>query len=93
MEQPHRHDVGWRELCRQVAKEDDPEKLIELVQRLNEALEERQRPAQPLSSETPKLQEYGLEPPRCCPVDDMETNSLRILSSEGRHLARLLGCV
>ena len=43
MERPHRHNVGWRELCQQAAKEHDPERLIELVQRLNEALEERQQ--------------------------------------------------
>ena len=33
----------WRDLCEQASKEQDPEKLIEIVQRLNEALEERRR--------------------------------------------------
>jgi len=37
------NDVDWRVLCEQASKEEDPERLIELVQRLNEALEERQR--------------------------------------------------
>ena len=37
------NDVDWRVLCEQASKEQDPERLIELVQRLNEALEERQR--------------------------------------------------
>ncbi len=34
---------GWRGLCEQASKEQDPEKLIEIVQRLNETLEERRR--------------------------------------------------
>ena len=37
------NDVDWRVLCEQASKEEDPERLIELVQRLNKALEERQR--------------------------------------------------
>lgn len=43
MESYPRNDVDWRVLCEQASKEQDPERLIELVQRLNEALEERQR--------------------------------------------------
>jgi hypothetical protein len=46
MERPFRQDTGWRELCQQAAKEHDPERLIELIQRLNDALEESQRPSQ-----------------------------------------------
>ena len=43
MDNSTRNDVDWRVLCEQASKEQDPERLIELVQRLNEALEERQR--------------------------------------------------
>lgn len=43
MERSYRNDVDWRDLCEQASKEQDSEKLIELVQRLNEALEERRR--------------------------------------------------
>ncbi|PYX30718.1 MAG: hypothetical protein DMG77_08930 [Acidobacteria bacterium] len=43
MDNSTRNDVDWRVLCEQASKEEDPERLIELVQRLNEALEERQR--------------------------------------------------
>jgi hypothetical protein len=43
MDNSPRNDVDWRVLCEQASKEQDPERLIELVQRLNEALEERQR--------------------------------------------------
>jgi hypothetical protein len=43
MERSYRNGVDWRDLCEQASKEQDPEKLIEVVQRLNEALEERRR--------------------------------------------------
>jgi hypothetical protein len=43
MDNTSRTDVDWRVLCEQASKEQDPERLIELVRRLNEALEERQR--------------------------------------------------
>jgi hypothetical protein len=33
---------NWRELCEQIMKESDPEKLMELVEQLNEALEARE---------------------------------------------------
>jgi hypothetical protein len=42
MEKSHRN-VDWRVLCEQVSKEQDPGKLLRLVQRLNEALEERRQ--------------------------------------------------
>ena len=32
----------WRELCEQIMKEGDPEKLMELVEQLNQALEARE---------------------------------------------------
>jgi hypothetical protein len=40
MDTMYGHDVGWRELCEQASKESDPHRLIELVQRLNELLED-----------------------------------------------------
>jgi hypothetical protein len=43
MEKSDRNDVDWRVLCELASKEHDPEKLMEIVQRLNEALEERLR--------------------------------------------------
>jgi hypothetical protein len=43
MERSYRNGVDWRDLCEQASKEQDSEKLIEVVQRLNEALEERRR--------------------------------------------------
>jgi hypothetical protein len=33
---------NWRELCEQIMKENDPEKLMELVEQLNQALEARE---------------------------------------------------
>ncbi len=41
----YRNDNGvdWRDLCEQVSREQDSEKLIELVQRLNAALENLRR--------------------------------------------------
>lgn len=33
---------NWRELCERIMKESDPDKLMELVERLNQALEERE---------------------------------------------------
>ena len=36
-----RSDADWRELCEQASKEKDPEKLMELVRKLNQKLEER----------------------------------------------------
>ncbi len=47
MENSYRTDLDWRELCRQVVEERDPEKLLEIVRELNQALEKRrQQPAQ-----------------------------------------------
>ena len=43
MDRSYRNDVDWRDLCEQASKEQDSAKLIEIVQRLNEALEERRR--------------------------------------------------
>jgi hypothetical protein len=43
MERSYRNDVDWRDLCEQASREQDSAKLIEIVQRLNEALEERRR--------------------------------------------------
>lgn len=33
---------NWRELCEQIMKESDPEKLMDLVEQLNQALEARE---------------------------------------------------
>lgn len=33
---------NWRELCEQIMKENDPDKLMELVEQLNQALEARE---------------------------------------------------
>ena len=33
----------WMELCDQVAHEQDPDKVLELVKKLNEMLEEKER--------------------------------------------------
>jgi hypothetical protein len=33
---------NWKELCEQIMKESDPEKLMELVEQLNQALEARE---------------------------------------------------
>jgi len=37
------NDVDWRDLCEQASREQDSAKLIELLQRLNAALENRRR--------------------------------------------------
>ena len=53
MEINHRHDVDWRVLCELASKELDPERLIELIKRLNEVLEApRLRREQPNTFET-----------------------------------------
>jgi hypothetical protein len=36
-------DAEWRELCEQASKETDPDKLIKIIERLNEVLERRER--------------------------------------------------
>ena len=41
MERPYRPDGDWRVLCEQASKEKDPKRLLELVRRLNEVLEEQ----------------------------------------------------
>ena len=41
MERSYRNDV--EDLCERASKEQDPKKLILLIQRLNETLEERRR--------------------------------------------------
>jgi hypothetical protein len=33
---------NWRELCEQIMKENDPQKLMDLVEQLNQALEARE---------------------------------------------------
>jgi hypothetical protein len=43
MDKANRRDVDWRELCERASKEMDPEKLMELVRQVNDALEERDR--------------------------------------------------
>jgi hypothetical protein len=37
------NDGEWRELCEQVAKETDHQKLMELAEKINRVLEERER--------------------------------------------------
>jgi hypothetical protein len=54
MEKFCRNDIDWRDLCEQASKEQDSEKLIEIVQRLNEALEQRRRPIRPALHEIPR---------------------------------------
>jgi hypothetical protein len=53
MERSYRNDIDWRDLCEQASKEQDSEKLIEIVQRLNEVLEQRRRPIRPALHEVP----------------------------------------
>jgi hypothetical protein len=38
---PHDDFEDWRTLCELAAKEEDPERLMDLVQRLNKALDQR----------------------------------------------------
>jgi hypothetical protein len=38
----HAFDEHWKNLCEQASIEQDPEKLLQLVQEINRALEERQ---------------------------------------------------
>ena len=35
-------DLSWRELCEAIMKETDPERLMKLVDRLNQVLEQRE---------------------------------------------------
>ena len=37
-----KHDERWRELCEQIVQEADSKRLMELIQKLNEMLEERE---------------------------------------------------
>ena len=36
-------DAEWRELCEQASRETDPDKLLEIIERLNQVLERRER--------------------------------------------------
>jgi len=36
-------DKEWRELCEQASKELDPDKLMKLVERINQAFEKREK--------------------------------------------------
>lgn len=56
---PNRSD-DWRVLCELASKEMDPKKLLDLLTRINQALEEfRHKPRPPLSANTPF---YGTAP-------------------------------
>jgi hypothetical protein len=43
----------WKELCAQAAKEQDPEKLLKLVQEINRLLEQPHSPDERLNTRTP----------------------------------------
>ena len=43
MDRSYATDVDWLVLCEQASKEQDPKKLIKLVQHLSEVLEDRRR--------------------------------------------------
>jgi hypothetical protein len=36
-------DAEWRELCEQASRETDPDKLLEIIERLNQVLERREQ--------------------------------------------------
>ena len=36
-------DQEWRQLCEQASREQDPDRLLQLVERINNILEERER--------------------------------------------------
>jgi hypothetical protein len=38
----------WKELCKQASTEQDPEKLLALIQEINRLLDERMNPKPPL---------------------------------------------
>ena len=54
---------SWRELSEAAAREQDPEKLLELVEQLNKALEEQEHPveeaARPIPSSRTRLDIAG----------------------------------
>jgi hypothetical protein len=39
----NREDESWRELCERASKEQDPQKLVALVERINRILEAREK--------------------------------------------------
>jgi len=39
----NKHDERWRELCEAIVQEPDSKRLMELVEKLNRILEERER--------------------------------------------------
>jgi hypothetical protein len=51
-----RSDVDWRELCERASKEQDPDKLMELVRKLNQTLEERRHRNRGRNIDTPPRQ-------------------------------------
>ena len=62
MERPYRPDGDWRVLCEQASKEKDPNRLLELVRRLNEVLEEqRLKQRQRQSSNASSLASRGYD--------------------------------
>jgi hypothetical protein len=54
----------WRELSEAVAREQDPEKLLELVEQLNEALKKREEELRKQCSFEPILFAWSGAPPR-----------------------------
>jgi len=41
------HSDDWRSLCELASKESDPQKLLDLISKINRALEECRQPKQP----------------------------------------------
>lgn len=50
---------NWRTLCEQIMKESDPEKLMELVEQLNQALELREQELRNLARHNPPKASFG----------------------------------
>lgn len=49
----HLNDHDWRSLCEMAAKENDPQKLLDLVMRINQALEKRRARKEDKDKEVP----------------------------------------
>ena len=47
-------DTEWKRLCEQASQEDDPEKLLQIVQRINHILEEREKRLRDIQTRGPQ---------------------------------------
>jgi len=58
----HLEGKDWRELSEAASREQDPQKLMELIRALNQALERRERKGKDLESTPPPIRSTPMQP-------------------------------